>query len=364
MLYRGKRAVLGAITFAVAAVVGMTYFTSNAGAQAPFPVLYVSNFNSDEITAYDARKGTLLGVIVRSRGEIRGANGIAVGPDGDIYLSGQFSNNVVRYDGKSGRFKAKVDPENRAGVSSPQGLNFGPDGLLYAASYDNDKVVTYNTANNTFVRQFADVKTAGVRHMGPEGPFFGPDGHMYLGHFDGNTTLKFQGPERPNQPAVAGAPRPGTVLATFEKTAAALAGQQGGAYASGVAFGATVSNPNPTSIAAPASGETFVYIDHIDPKTFTGEVLQYTTEGKLVKEFIPFRTAGLVLTGGIDVGPDGNLYVANVKVNEHFQDQGSTIMRFNIKTGSFMGTFVAQGKRLAVPFAMCFAKRQAPVPHQ
>jgi DNA-binding beta-propeller fold protein YncE len=68
------------------------------------------------------------------------------------------------------------------------------------------------------------------------------------------------------------------------------------------------------------------------------------------------------LTGGIDVGPDKNLYVANVKVNHQFQDEGSTIMRFDTRTGKFLGVFVPQGKGLEVPFAMCFAERQTAVP--
>jgi hypothetical protein len=54
--------------------------------------------------------------------------------------------------------------------------------------------------------------------------------------------------------------------------------------------------------------------------------------------------------------------VANIKVNQQFQDQGSTIMRFDTRTGAFMGVFVPQGKRLAVPFAMAFANRETKVP--
>jgi len=346
---------------------------TRAAAAPPVPVLYVSNFNSDEVTVYDARKGTYLGIMIRGRGELRGANGIAVGPDGDIYVAGQFSNNIVRYDGKTGRFKAVLDPENQAGIASPQGLNFGPDGLLYAASYDNDKIVTYNTERNAFVRPFTEIKAAAAKHMGPQGPFFGPDGSLFIGNFTGSSTMKYRGPELANQPAerrVAG--EPGALLTTFEGVPQALlarVGAGGSAFASGVvSLGAEVERAAEAGgavAAAPAAAartQAFVYIDHIDPKGFTGEVLQYTTDGKFVKEFVPFKTAGLELTGGIDIGPDKNLYVANVKVNRQFQDEGSTIMRFDIKSGKFLNVFVPAGKGLAVPFAMCFSNRSTPVP--
>lgn len=368
-------------------------------------VLYVSNFNTNEVTAYDAFTGQFLGTIVKGGAELQGANGITVGRHGDIFVAGQFSNNVVRYDSRTGRLKHVLDTQNAAGLSAPQGLGFGPDGLLYAASFDNDKIVRFDTSTRKYAGLLCETKLTDTPHMGPIHPLFGHDNDLYIGTYDGHRALKYQGPFSGTaaaatpanlaQPQATTTIAPGTLLSIFPiptqtqaaaKTAVSrsarmpavlqhrtinVADANVAAYASGsladflasqAALPAGLQN---TLLAAPAAPKLQSYfVDYIDTNTFTGQVLQYTTDGTFIKSFVPNGAGGLVLPGGIGVGPDNNLYVANIMVDEQFHDIGSSILKFDGVTGKFLGTFIPPGGHLSVPFAMTFATRRTPIREQ
>lgn len=337
-------------------------------------VLYVSNFNSNTITAYDATSGAFLGTPVQAGPELSGANGFAIARDGSFYIAGQFSNNVVHYS-KQGKLIEILDPNNFAGVSSPQGVNIGPDGLLYVASFDNDRIVRYDLSTARFKDNFVPVQLNGIPHMGPIEPKFESDHNLVVSTFDGGRILKYQGPAVNAGPTAAAAPvsqpAPGTLLRVFDLPpapvgAAATTTTAAVAYASGttldacLAAGTCSATASPTLSAPltagmPAPPKRF-YVDAVDPITLTGEVQEFLEDGSFVARIVPNGTAGLVLTGGIGIGPDGNLYIANIRVDANFQDIGSEILRFDPVSGQFLGRLVPAGVGLNVPFAMRFGK--------
>jgi streptogramin lyase len=74
--------------------------------------------------------------------------GVAIGPDGDIYVGGYASQDVTRYDGRSGASKGVVVPAGTVALRGPDnGLGFGPDGKLYVPGYDSSSVVRYDPAS-------------------------------------------------------------------------------------------------------------------------------------------------------------------------------------------------------------------------
>lgn len=339
----------------------------------PDHVLYVSNFNTNTITAYNARTGDFLRTAVRGGPELSGANGFAIARDGSFYVAGQFSNNVVHYS-KQGKLIEILDPNNFAGVSSPQGVNIGPDGLLYVASFDNDRIVRYDPTSAQFKDDFVPVKLNGTPHMGPIEPRFESDNNLVVSTFDGGRILKYQGPAVKVGPAGAaapvGQPAPGTLLRVFDlppAPAGAATNTVAISYASGDTLDqceadgscgtATVSGTLSGVLTAglPPPPKRF-YVDAIDPIALTGEVQEFLEDGSFVARIVPNGTAGLVLTGGIGVGPDGNLYIANIRVDANFQDIGSEILRFDPVSGQFLGRLVPAGAGLNVPFAMRFGK--------
>jgi len=134
-------------------------------------VLYVASIAGREVIALDSASGLTIDRLGPDRG-VEGPDGIAIGPDGDIYFTSFFTGEVVRIAPQGGRKGAQViasgvnpiafsssgrlfvgsfffssglyelDPE----LSSPtrvvvppgdpaegfNGMDFGPDGLLYA----------------------------------------------------------------------------------------------------------------------------------------------------------------------------------------------------------------------------------------
>ncbi len=73
--------------------------------------------------------------------------GFAIGPDGDYYVGGYATGEVVRYDGTTGARKAVVVASGAAGLQGlDNGLAFGPDGKLYIPGYDSSSFARYDPA--------------------------------------------------------------------------------------------------------------------------------------------------------------------------------------------------------------------------
>lgn len=76
--------------------------------------------------------------------------GLAIGPDGDFYVGGYASGEVVRYDARTGASKGVVVPRGAAGLRGlDNGLVFGPDGKLYIPGYDSSSVARFDPATGT-----------------------------------------------------------------------------------------------------------------------------------------------------------------------------------------------------------------------
>jgi hypothetical protein len=119
---------------------------------------------------------------------------MAVGPDGQVYVSNQDTNTVTRYVGVGQPNagdplsppaamnhladlapgvivpNAKSSPE---GVGEVRGISFGPDGLLYVCDRTGSRVSTYDTATGRRTRIVADA-SHGLKH--PIQLAFTPDG--------------------------------------------------------------------------------------------------------------------------------------------------------------------------------------------
>src|SRR5688572_21287798 len=87
---------------------------------------------SDTVLRYDEATGDFLGTFVpRGSGGLGAARDLTFGPDGNLYVTSQFTHEVLRYDGRTGAFLGAFVPARAGGLLSPSGLTFGPDGHLY-----------------------------------------------------------------------------------------------------------------------------------------------------------------------------------------------------------------------------------------
>jgi hypothetical protein len=111
-----------------------------------------------------------------------------VGPDGNVYVGGWTSGNVVRYDQAGnplGQFAT--------GGSAACGMAFGPDGNLYVADKGLSTVRRYDGTSGAYLGDFVTANLGGLDQA--EGLTFGPDGNLYVTDFKnaaGNAVFSLQ----------------------------------------------------------------------------------------------------------------------------------------------------------------------------
>ena len=124
---------------------------------------------TNDIFCYDEDTGKSLGKLTVSfdRALISRENSIA-GPDGEIYVSDNLRNEVLRYDGVTGLFSDVVINTENDQLRGPSYLTFGPDGNLYVSS--DDKIFRFNGVTGDFIDIFISQNKAGIHN---------PQGHVF-----------------------------------------------------------------------------------------------------------------------------------------------------------------------------------------
>ncbi len=198
--------------------------------------LYVSNEGNNSVVAFSGADGSSLGVVVASGlGGLSGAQDVAIGPDGNIYVTSFNTDQVLRYtpagafigsfatafsDGPSGIVflddgDAVVANRNNDRINRYDGgvpflgvfaqvtadglncasfLTFGPDQTgdgvpeLFVSAYHQDVVKRFNGATGAYINDFA---TTGLD--GPKDLLFGPDGHLYVASSNNDKVVRFNG---------------------------------------------------------------------------------------------------------------------------------------------------------------------------
>jgi hypothetical protein len=162
--------------------------------------LYVSGAGSHSVLRYDAITGAFINAFVPAgSGGLTRPHGILFGPDGNLYVNSADDGSVMRYDGTTGaplpapgRTGAVFVPPHSGGLAGNYGqLGFGPDANLYVVSELTNNVLRYDGSTGDFLGVFVAAGSGGLRT--PHGLAFGPDNNLYVVSNGTSTVLRYDG---------------------------------------------------------------------------------------------------------------------------------------------------------------------------
>jgi streptogramin lyase len=237
---------------------------------------------------------------VQSR--LGGPRGKAFGADGNLYVASRFTNEVLKYDGKTGAYLGVVVPSGSFGLHAPWGLTFGPDGNLYVVGSISNNVLRYNMTTGA-IDEFLP-SSAGLQQ--PHELTFDSVGNLYLSINSDSSVLRFQGP---------GGASPGAPLPAPGQSGAVFVPPNSGGLngATGLAFGP----------------DGNLYVGSFNTNT----VNRYNgTTGAFIDIFVSAGSGGLNGTHHLSFRPDGFLYVSSTNNN--------AVYRYSATTGAFVSTVV------------------------
>jgi sugar lactone lactonase YvrE len=122
---------------------------------------------------------------------------ILFGPDGNLYVTeggafgGVGGNAVKRYNGTTGAAMGTFVLPASGGLNQASGMTFGPDGNLYVASNGSDQVLRYNGTTGAFIDAFVAAGSGGLDR--PTDLLFGRDGRLYVLGLVGGSVRRFDG---------------------------------------------------------------------------------------------------------------------------------------------------------------------------
>jgi hypothetical protein len=200
--------------------------------------------------------------------------GLVFGPNGNLFVGSEFTNQVLEYNGMTGAFITDFVPAGT--LSSPIGLVFGPNSNLFVGSSFEPghpppdpppagAVLEYNGATGAFITTFA----RGEGLLAPQGLVFGPNGNLFVSDIS-SQVLEYNGTT-------------GAFITDFipEGSGGLLGGR-------GLVFG-----PN---------GNLFV--TSIEVGTGLGQVLEYNgTTGAFITDFVSTGSGGLNGPTSLIFGP-------------------------------------------------------------
>lgn len=268
-------------------------------------LLYVVSDRTDSVLKYDL-EGNFLGVLDdRSHSGFNGAIGLALDPDGNLYLSRGYSNTIERYNPVTQTFDVFT---SGGSLASPHQFAFGgQDNDLYVANHHNGTVQRFDGKTGVFKSIIASGLGNAV------GLAIDATGNIYFTSRDQGTVYKYDG----------------TTVSTFVA----------GVRAEALLFGP----------------DSYLYISQNNYNyPSNGNILRYKTDGT------PFGVGGntsdpTFIFGNRQISPqqmafgiDGNLYVADYRSNQ--------VLRYNGSTGAFIDVFTKPGYNIQGTWGLVFSE--------
>ena len=159
--------------------------------------VYVASSGTDQVLKYDGRTGRFLGVFAAAD-SLAGLSDLAFGPDGDLYAAADAA--ILKISGQTGAIAGDVRRDDLKRLDGRLALAFGPDDRLYVGASGSNEIIAFDVSgevsagdpderggtSDVFVRD-------GSGLVGAQALRFGRDGHLYVASRDAATILKFDG---------------------------------------------------------------------------------------------------------------------------------------------------------------------------
>ncbi|QDU07645.1 GEVED domain-containing protein [Gimesia aquarii] len=236
-----------------------------------------SNGSDHTVERFNGQTGASEGsFVIPGSGGLDVPNGMAFGPDGNLYVASSDTGQILRYDGQTGAIIGNGVFASLGAFSEPRFITFGPDGNLYVGTTG----LLNRIYKIDFITGAADLFVSnvdlGIRE--PYGMAFDSSGNLYVASFSTNEIMKFDsnGIEFPGGPFIA-------------------AGTGGLTNPRGLTIG-------PDGLLYVANGATESIL-RFDPDT--GDFIDNYTFGRAVE--LPY---------GVTFGPDNNLYVVDTDLGQ------------------------------------------------
>ncbi|QDT96317.1 GEVED domain-containing protein [Gimesia aquarii] len=243
-----------------------------------------SNGSDHSIERFNGQTGASEGsFVIPGSGGLDVPNGMAFGPDGNLYVASSDTGQILRFDGQTGAIIGTGVFASGGGLVEPRFITFGPGSApgvpdLYVADtgFLRDRILRYDGLTGAFIGEFVARNEGGMGK--PYGMTFDSNGNLYVASFSTNEILKFDsnGDVVPGGPFIA-------------------AGTGGLANPRGLTIG-------PDGLLYVANGATESIL-RFDPDT--GDFIDNYTFGRAVQ--LPY---------GVTFGPDNNLYVVDTDLGQ------------------------------------------------
>ncbi len=274
--------------------------------------MVVSSFFESAIYEMSETTGAVVDTLVAPNSQSVLANpaGMAVGPDGNLYISSQSlldpaANSIVEYNVGTGTLTTFIDSSvlnaiataNGDASFTPAGLSFGPDGNLYVSlnggqgATSGGAVIRFDISNSGGVLSYSGTNTAVATGLiQPTEMTFGDTAAtrntLYVSNSGGEIV-------------------PGDIVAIAHADSASPS--QSTFIASG-----TGSLNYPAGLTWGPQGGLYV-VDLAATASHQGQILQFTAAGKFVKSFTsPSNALLFQFPSAIAISPSGDLLTANL----------------------------------------------------
>jgi hypothetical protein len=149
--------------------------------------LYVGSLNTNQVLKYDGKTGTFLGSFIDGV-DSPAVQGLMFQPDG-LYVLSRNAAEVQKFDPYTGAFLGVFIQPGSGGLTAAKGMTVGPDGNWYVSSGTNE-VLRYGPTG-AFLGAFVTAGSGGLNNH--RGLVFGPDGNLYVCSSGSNEVLRYNG---------------------------------------------------------------------------------------------------------------------------------------------------------------------------